>query len=418
MKKCDLVLLTVSIIFFCFGYYFSFSVIETSTKVIRLEDIFALLLVPCLFFSLNYTADIYVGKIIYFFIFISIYGYATTYINYVNESINYIGFIYLIKELEYFLVGFMFYVFIINVKNFRLPITIIFLFILSNFIWAIYQLQSGESLGWYGVTTIGVEKAAAASGAVYLSGFLFSFSCYILEAQREIFKNISLIVAILSFVGMLLVSSRTPIISGLIFLVLYFLMSAYYSFINSKLRFSAKSFIYFLIVALSLVYLYHPFSEYLITVGERMSDFDYGKSDRFEKIMTSINFSNSEMYEFLIGKGKGINESLSSTGDLGIDSQFARYLIELGIVGGISWLLFFIYTLYFSFKLIKYKSKAALLSISFTLSFLSMFYSYDVMIISKYAYIYWIGLFLFVGYIKRSCLLEERSKNMMTYYAK
>jgi hypothetical protein len=253
-------------------------------------------------------------------------------------------------------------------------------------------------LGWYGVSAIGLENAAAASGAIFLSGFLFSFSCYVLE----IYKSISLFLSISSFVGMLLVASRTPIISGFIFLVFYLLMIQARNIFKNRIPFSLKSCFYFSIVALCLFYLYYNFSQYIITIENRIYNFGLGSNIRSNRITTHIDFSTTEIYGFLIGYGKGVNEAIKSTMDLSVDSQFARYLIELGFIGVILWLLFFIYTVCLSFKLAKYNFKAAFLFISFTLSFLSMFYSYDVMIIAKYAYIYWIGLFWFIGYMKIS----------------
>lgn len=399
-------LLTISIMLFAFGYYFSFPIFQIQGKNIRLEDMSIFLLLPCLFFYLNHITDICIKKIVIFFLFISIYGYTTTAINYMVGVTNYIGLLHLIKELQYFITGFLVYVFVINAKNFRLPIATVLLFILSNCVWAIYQIMSGNMLGWYGVSALGLENAAAASGAIFLSGFLFSFSCYILK----IYTNISLFIAISSFIGMLLVASRTPIISGLIFLIFYFLMLQGRNIFNKRIPFNLKSSFYLSIVFLCLFYLYHNFYQYVITIENRISNFGIGSNIRSNRILTYIDFSTTEIYGFLIGYGKGVNEAFSSSIDLSVDSQFARYLIELGFIGVTLWFMFFIYSICSSFKLTKYNFKAVFLFTSFTLSFLSMFYSYDVMIIAKYAYIYWIGLFWFIGYMKisRNALISHK----------
>ncbi|GAH39696.1 unnamed protein product, partial [marine sediment metagenome] len=133
----------------------------------------------------------------------------------------------------------------------------------------------------------------------------------------------------------------------------------------------------------------------------RLLNLEESIDTRYDIFFSEIEKTQIGSLPFYFGSGKGYYETVQGIVKIGMHSQFSRLINEVGVIGLLMWLGFFGVLIYFFSKSRALSTSESRVAISFTLSFLCTFYSYDVLLIAKSAFLFWIFIFMTLAYTKR-----------------
>lgn len=115
---------------------------------------------------------------------------------------------------------------------------------------------------------------------------------------------------------------------------------------------------------------------------------------KYEVIDSETTGIRKNSLSFFLGNGKGSYEQQQGQLKMGMHSQFSRLVNEIGVIGLLMWSCFFC-ILVLTFSQNSFLSPPlSRVAISFVISFYSTFFSYDVLLISKAAFLFWIFIFV------------------------
>ena len=428
---------TIICSFFILSYFLSFEIGNIFNLRVRLEE------VALVFILLNLLYLIATKKIlssipisIWFpFIVIYLYSLIVTLISFFTSPLNMTGIIYLIRDIQYFCVGFLFYVTYCSINkksqfnknlnlNFNLIEKTIIFSVCLNILWGLYQFISGDNRGHYhSVSAIGLDGSSASSGISYFAALVFAVFLYVKTG-----KFFLLGLGALSLLNIFLTSNRTFTIAAIIFLATWLLLTLYQNFkifiVKAKIKKNTLivfSLVFLIVASLYFIpqtiksnnAIYKSFNS-KFGIVTRLSKLEDGVSKRFKIIKQETENLNKYSFGYYFGTGKGYYESLHGKTKMGMHSQFSRLINEIGLFGTLMWILFFIILIF------KFSRKGFLspplskISISFVFAFLSALFSYDVLLISKSAFLFWIFIFIIFSCSnkkKRSIILTSNFSN-------
>lgn len=392
--------LGISLALFFTGYFVSTPIGQIFGRFIRLEDLsfpLLLLLFPYVIKSFQSAS---LRLMLFMFLGVTTYGAVITYVGIATGTTDLRGIFYIIKELQFVYAGACLYAYFKPLKDARLLIGIIIGLIIINCVWASLQQYAGLFLGHYGVSAIGLDGAAAASAAVFLFGFLFGVSGVVLSQKKWIFS----LVAAWSLVSLFMVASRTPILSAGVFLFLCGLAFVILFFVDlyrvNPVKLTVGVVLLFPVVVIGLAFGFVR-GQLLDVPIERMSRFCEGAEIRAGKSVRILENWAEDPLRAYFGYGKGAYEAFSAEGFLGVDSQAVRFLLELGVVGSFLYCILLVSLVSIASINFKTNQSASTLYLSFLASFVAMYFSYDVMIISRYGYLFWLATFWYMAALAR-----------------
>ena len=312
---------------------------------IRVQDIASLLSI----FSLPYiikrhrnTTKNFSYIVLYINIFLT-YIMISSMLFYIKGNINEMFVFYIGKEIEFILCMITISYFSQNYNdNFY---RILCILIITNIIYGFYQIFTGKT-SYYGIGTI-FEEAPSISGMIYFICSVVSFVMYKKFAIKR-FKGYSL----LTYVLTIFTISKTSILGLTIFYILFFILEKLYN-INiiikgekqDKRLISFRKILLTFIILILICILAIIFLNVSITINILRNEWIQKIVYRFNLFNSSYSFRKNKArfyYDYFIGDsilslffgcGKGITEFAFDVNTLGVDNQFVRGIIELGLVG-------------------------------------------------------------------------------------
>ncbi|MBE0508159.1 MAG: hypothetical protein IBX50_15830 [Marinospirillum sp.] len=380
------------------AYFTSLPVANIQGRYVRAEDFFALILIiPVFYLVVKKKQDktIFTAFIIFFALIF--YEVVVTATSYLNETKTTLGFLHLAKSIMYFSLGLYFY-FSLRCYGYKVVIIGLTIGLVINLMWVLYQLLSGDLQGFYGVSAFGYRGASAASGALFYFMSVFSFFAYILYSKKKF-----ALFTVASLFMLALVENRTFFIASFMMVFLYYFFCIFR--LLSKFRLSTYwiYFSFFLLLFVTMLVVLDVGFDRFSGLFERLSRIDQGLVIRYNKFFNLIDFYTDPITIFF-GNGRGFYEYTAGTSLLSIDSQVARLLIESGFIGLISWLLLMAILVWSTLKNSAVSYKIRFLVVSFVFSFFASMLVYDVLVISKSGYGFWLVYFFLlyeIGRLKR-----------------
>ena len=424
LSKLELLFGTLACCLFIIAYFFSFEVKQINGMRLRAEDFAsALVLFPLLYLVIKkrILSRLH-SKIFLSYSFIYIYSLLLTLIGLLLGRINFIGIVYAVRELQYVGVGLFFFLIIFgsNKKIGRyfnaIDRTIIFM-VFINVAWAIYQVLFNDFRGHYGVAAIGLDGSSASSGASYFAGLVLVALMYARSKKKVLF-----VLIFLSILALMLTSNRTFILAAIIFLISWFLFffgtTVLRLYVRPILRIKKKNLISFCLFCTILILIFLSLSFFKVRniffeniTGQfgaytRLLKLERAISIRYDLFLSEIEKTQIGSLPFYFGSGKGYYETAQGAVMIGMHSQFARLINEVGVIGLLMWVWFFGVLISFFSKSRALSTSESRVGISFILSFFSTFYSYDVFLIAKSAFLFWIFIFTALAYDSRGSSLN------------
>ena len=133
----------------------------------------------------------------------------------------------------------------------------------------------------------------------------------------------------------------------------------------------------------------------------RFSKIEDGVMKRHDVVALEMNEIQKTHLSFLLGNGKGQYEQQHGKLKMGMHSQFSRLVNEIGVIGILMWSCFFIILVLTFLQNSFLPSPLSRVAISFVISFYTTFFSYDVLLISKSAFLFWIFIFVMFANSRR-----------------
>lgn len=237
------------------------------------------------------------------------------------------AFFYLFKEIEYFLIYFVFVMFIENFKNLRVIIITLLVLGIGSGIFAAYQFVTGKLTGYYGIASIG-EPSPFSTGGYYSILFIFSVALFLHVKEKKI-RWLSAISILLNFLALINSGSRANVI-GTIFSLCLLLLFIYKPKMLLRLTFIIPIFI----SAWIIIMFFSP-SEYIII--ERITNVEGMKLSweaRIDKAFIPL------WNVVVINPVTGLGKSITGTEGLPTEAHnhYLRILTEMGVIGIISFL--------------------------------------------------------------------------------
>lgn len=313
------------------------------------------------------------------------------------------GFIFYIgKETEFYLC------FIITAYYFRNYITgackLIKVLIAGTCLYGFYQVFTAK-ISYYGIGTI-FEEAPSLAGTIYLTSSILSFYLYERFSKKKFGKY-----AVMAYILTLFTISKTSIIGlNLFYLIFFTLRVAGYITDKDNNTFQINMDKILVIMSLSIFILVVIISGFHSAKATNLfleNKLILKALERFQRLGSSYSFrSNKAGYylEFFIGDswmailfgcGKGVTEYAFNVDTLAVDNQFARAIIEFGLIGMILWVSVVFLIL---ISLEKSGNKTAFYSgISLFLSYLAMGIGYEVFVVTKAGIVFWFLMGVFIS---------------------
>lgn len=248
---------------------------------------------------------------------------------------------YVLKELE-FIIAFFLTVWVVKNRPF-LVTNLTKWFVIVNVFYGLYQVLTGQ-ISYYGIRSI-VSFAPSVSGNVFFVSMVVMFLFYLYH------KKISFIVW--SFLCMWLTVftiSKTYIVLIAIFFITFYLLEAMMKLLHKRTLTPRGILLVSLIVVCILLFTLFSqnLTEYVEMLIEdsvffsrviyRMSLFGYSADFRASKTTRYYKtFIDDNIGILLFGQGKGTPEQYLGVTTLGVDNQYLRSLIEMGIIGITLW---------------------------------------------------------------------------------
>lgn len=427
LSKLELLFGTSVCCLFILSYFFSFEVMQINGMRLRAEDPISILVLLTLLYIVikKRILSILPSKIFLSYSFIYIYSLLITLSGLFLGNVHFTGIVYAVRELQYFGVGLFFFLIIFESskklgRRFNAIDLTIIIAVPINIVWAMYQLLFNDFRGWYGVSAIGLDGSSASSGASYFAGLVLLALVYAKTQKKVLF-----VLLFLSLPALILTSNRTFILAAVIFLSSWFSFflgtAVLHAYVRPRLRIKKKYLISFCaILILGFLFLHiSGISNIFIenVTGQfgaynRLFKLEEGTDSRYDMIVLEIENTQIGSLPFYSGSGKGSYEASQGVVILGMHSQFSRLINEVGVIGLLMWLWFLGVIISFFSKSRALSTPESRVAISFTLSFLCTFYSYDVLLIAKSSFMFWIFIFTTLAYaMSRSSLnlYESRS---------
>lgn len=392
----------ISIFLVILSFFISIPIFSSNGRYVRFEDLVFVIVVLTMFVNRfcfnvknNYSRSIVIAFFIYI-LFTTVNSIIRSFFGYLDQRFL----LYVIKQIQYFTFGVYVYSYLLqNPKDNTILLTFR-IGIAANLVYAVYQIVTGNFLGWYGVSAIGLDGASASSGALF-----FASGVYGLWEFIHTKKKTSLLIILFSMFAVMAVVSRTFIMGYAFFcfanLILFSFGTLKKIMLHHKITISAiivSAFIAF--STLSLVFQSGNVSnlDIYLKLAKRVSKIDGGANIRMNNYLNHISKWQKQPTSLLWGTGWSGPEYIRGESAIGIDGQYVRLVIETGIFG----LIIFIYLLFcvgFTLRGIK-NNPYKIIGLVFFFSFLIMAITYDVFVISKTASFFWIFLSMMFGYSK------------------
>lgn len=305
---------------------------------IRVQDIAVLLGLPVIYLVIKEISHIM--KLKKMVLVMSIYIFYLVFSNllfYISGSIDTRFILYIAKEFEFFMS--MYFMIYSVIFNFNKTIKIINIFLWVNIFYGLSQFILGR-ISYYGIgALIGTEPAA--SGIVYFTCSLMAILLWIYSG-----KKLSLVQFILSVFLTIMTISKTSMLGIVSFIIIILVIYAV-KYITKNIKFSFKNIIlaYVSLSSIIIVYLGTKldlikinnifFNRVIARLSRGVGSLSYrmNKSDNLFQIFNSDSITNN-----IFGSGKGVPEYYFGTSTLGVDNQFVRAIIEMGLIGIILWI--------------------------------------------------------------------------------
>lgn len=358
---------------------------------LRFEDFLVIFVTIALTVRLFFK-DVINNKLTRFINYYILLSVIVTVLHYFTGDIKPIYFLFLLKEIQFFIYFYVFMFAALYIEKLENQIyKILFLMGIINIAWGLYQIIFGAK-GYYGIGIINTS-APSQSGGVFLIITLF-----MLFYKNYIDKKWQPIVLILTIVsGLLTVAtiSRTALLALSVTLFLYYL----FKLVIVKKTKIINLLIYMVscLVASLLAFKINLFEKVLHRVGQ----IDSGASIRTNKWNKLIEQANPSGFEWLFGQGKGYTQELTGGLTLAADSQYVRLLLEIGIVGVIFWASIVVYLISFALKNMKHHYYESVFLILLITGFLTMGVTHEVFLVTLQASAFWSVTGLMVGVIMK-----------------
>lgn len=326
---------------------------------------------------------------------------------YAKGNINKMFVFYIGKEIEFFLCMFTIAYFSKNHNKWFYKILNILVSV--NIIYGFYQIIIG-SISYYGIGTI-FEEAPSISGMIYFTCSIISFFMY-----KKFNKKKFMVYSLLTYALTIFTISKTSILGVTIFYVSFFILENLYK-INIAIKsdkqnnnlIKVQKVLFTIIILILLIILIILFLNSkminIILSNKLVEKIIY----RFKLLSSSYSFRKNKTkfyYDYFIGNstismffgcGKGITEFALDFNTLGVDNQFVRAIIELGLVGIILWLNILIMIINFIKKSELYINYCFIKSLF--IAYLCMGIGYEVFVVTKGGIIFWflVGVFISGG---------------------
>ncbi|MDQ0297880.1 hypothetical protein J2S78_000288 [Salibacterium salarium] len=314
--------------------------------------------------------------------FLSLFVY-NTYLFIINK-IEIMSFFYIIKEMEYFLLFFLLVNSYYYIKKYSL--NLLFVLVVINVLYAYIEMVKG-GISFYGIGAL-VTGSPEPSASIYL---MIVFVLAFLELNK--IKPVFFFIIICSF-PVIATVSRINIVS-LIFIIFIIVITKLY---NNGFSIKKKNAIINLSMFVLIIILFLSFTQtqYAEVLSERIYKLDNAvenRSDKWANEYELYSFDNIE--DYLFGKGKGIPEQIKQDSTLGVDSQYLRSFIEMGVMGSFLHLLLLITTISVLWKNSKYKAFILTIVIVFSLKSITI----EALQVTRPAISFWGLAGLQMGYI-------------------
>lgn len=366
---------------------FDFFVLDKITNLnFRIHDIVFVLYIFIIISNkkVKYNPSIVLVTFIYFMYSIVV---SSIYII-LGNGLSHITYLYIMKEIIYITS------FFIILKSYSINTNfskrVVILFVIMNILFGVYSLFFG-GIGHYGIGTI-ASNAPSQSGIIYFTCMLISV-IYRFNTKKRIYLVFIIISAILTISTI----SRTSIIGLVVFIFTFSIFDILESIKKKTKVIKCLKNSILIIVLFSLVLSSIKFgitnveSTYLYKIRERFSKIDRAINVRILEYKQYFDpIIGDSFFKILFGQGKGIPEIALNRRTLAVDNQYARFIIEIGLIGTSLWIMMiFTWVSYLTKNMKKFNAR---ILYSFVFSFLVMGLGYENFQATKSGISFWIIL--------------------------
>ncbi len=257
-----------------------------------------------------------------------------------------------LKELQFFAT---FLIILASENQFKKFDKMVWFMILVNIAWVLFQITTGyrakfsqiagEERLAYGIGALS-ESSPASAGIIFLCSF---WICYLRPMKNKI------LFLIILFFSTLFTISRTTILGIFISVGIIYLSKV----INRPKRIIASLISFIFIFSLGLLIFFQKvqlpppnpeqpsFIRYPLSIYERFNRFDHATNLRSTRWEDFLSQGTLEPLQFVTGMGKAYGNKVQNRWTMGMDSQFIRDLLEVGLIGLIlhyfAWMSFIFY---------------------------------------------------------------------------
>lgn len=377
------------IILILFTSLFGFFVQSNIITIISFNDLaLVLYLIYYIFFKrhlkISTHLTIFIG--LYYF-----YSIVLTTVLLLESNLTFVSYLYIIKEYSYLITYFI--VIEANNRNKNLTNKIINMMVIINLFYGTISLVFGNIVH-YGIGTI-ASDAPSQSGIIYISCTIISIINF-LKTKNKKYIIYSLL-GILSIIGTV---SRTAILGIMIFIMTQMILNLTYILKNYLIiKYKVSKIYRYILLVLFIMFI--AFLVNRIEIGFNLTFINkafyrltrLSKSASLRKEMSSDYLNivlNGSVLKLIFGQGKAIPEILTNRTTLGVDNQYTRLIIEIGMVGFFLWILQLATMSRQILKQINYKFKIIFFSV--IVMFLSMGLGYEIFQVTKGGISFWLIL--------------------------
>lgn len=383
-----------SIFLVVLSFFISIPVFSSNGRYVRFEDFVFIIIILVIFLNrylykikIQYPKYVMIAFIVYIF-----FTATNSIIRFICGYLDFRFLLYLIKQVQYFTVGVYIYSYLLQYPRDTILFYAFRIGILANFVYVAYQIITGNFMGWYGVSAIGLDGASASSGALFFAAGVYGVWEFINTK-----KITSLAIVLFSLLAVMAVISRTFIMGYVFFCVanlILFSIDFFKKIVTTfKINISAIVISIFIICSTSIITSQLGNANSIgiyMKMLKRVSKLSNGVNIRKDNYSSHISKWQNQPASLLWGTGWSGPEYIRGESAIGIDGQYVRQVIETGIFGSIIFLnlLFWIAVALTRNKLSLYNY----IGLIFLFSFLLMAVTYDVFVISKTSSFFWIFL--------------------------
>jgi hypothetical protein len=309
-----------------------------------------------------------------------VYSLAISLMQTLFNDLSSIYFIYLAKEVQYFIY---FYIMLSLTLHHEFENRFIKLFTTLSHVtvlWGIYQLISHQMFGYYGIGVISETASSQSGGAFFI---ITLFYMYMMESAQSKGRNFLYFILMIVSVGLTFATvSRTAIFAVVVTLFLYF----NYKLITLKLRIK-QIILSVYAVGFAAPVMYFTLGDFISNIMVRMARITESANERTDH--WSYFMSRSDTFGTIFGNGKGFTQTITGGFTLGADSQYIRLILESGYLGTAIWGIMILSIFYLCFKNRKNSHNETLFLALLTTGFLVMGFSHEVFNVALQASLFW-----------------------------